>query len=58
VLAAAAGLVAVAVGRLAVRVWEWDRTVLAVTEEQILVVRSALDGTRGASPCGPSSGSR
>ena len=42
VLAAAAGLVAVAVGRLAVRVWEWDRTVLAVTEEQILVVRSAL----------------
>jgi uncharacterized membrane protein YdbT with pleckstrin-like domain len=41
-LSGAAGLVAVAVARLALRVWEWDRTVLAVTEEQILVVRSAV----------------
>jgi uncharacterized membrane protein YdbT with pleckstrin-like domain len=41
-LAASAGLVALTLGRLAVRVWEWDRTVLAVTEEQVLVVRSAL----------------
>jgi uncharacterized membrane protein YdbT with pleckstrin-like domain len=41
-LAASAGLVVLTLGRLAVRVWEWDRTVLAVTEEQVLVVRSAL----------------
>ena len=41
-LSGSVGLVAVAVGRLAVRIWEWDRTVLAVTDEQILVVRSAV----------------
>src|SRR4051794_6169789 len=41
-VAGAAGLVALTLGRLAVRVWDWDRTVLAVTDEQVLVVRSAL----------------
>ena len=41
-VAGAALLVAVAVVRLALRVWEWDRTVLAVTDEQVLVVRGLL----------------
>jgi hypothetical protein len=41
-IVAAAVLVAVAVGRLVFRVWEWDRTVLAVTEEQVLIIRCSL----------------
>ncbi len=41
-LSGAAGLAAVTVARLALRVWEWDRTLLAVTDQQILVVKSAV----------------
>jgi uncharacterized membrane protein YdbT with pleckstrin-like domain len=39
---AAGGLVVAMLTRLVRRVWEWDRTVVAVTEEQLVVVRGAV----------------
>jgi hypothetical protein len=40
-LAAAGALAATQLARLVRRVWEWDRTLLAVTEQQLVVVRGA-----------------
>ena len=39
---AAGGLVVASLSRLVRRVWDWDRTVVAVTEEQLVVVRGAV----------------
>jgi membrane protein YdbS with pleckstrin-like domain len=49
---AAGALAVVALARLLVRVWEWDRTVMAVTEKQVVVVSWALRRRTHAVPLG------
>ena len=51
-LVAVAALVATQLARLVRRVWEWDRTELAVTEQQLVVVRGAAHRSTETVPLG------